>query len=399
MKLRIAFVVPGRFDAFDFHGALVADGHDVTLLTNYPKWAARRFGVAPRHVWSFWPHGVLTRIYDRARSRLPLPAATALSHRAFGLWACRRLRGEAWHVVHAFSGVAEEAFRELGPGRRGLRLLYRASAHIRVQDRLLAEEAERTAARIPRPIAWSVAREEREYALADRIRVPSTFARETFRQAGTAEEKLCLLPSAAPVEEFRPRREVVAERLRRLRRGERLRVLYVGALSWQKGMWDLARVMERMRGEDVDFRLVGPAHRDVLQHLEARGLAASAGGKLPQHELPQKAYSWGDVFIYPTVHDGFGMVVAQALASALPVLATRHCCAPDFVRGEENGWVVPARAPDALEERLRWCLGHRRELAAMVEAMAAGRSPVRAWSEAADDLATEYRRWRRRQEV
>ena len=61
------------------------------------------------------------------------------------------------------------------------------------------------------------------------------------------------------------------------------------------------------------------------------------------------------------------MVLAQALACGLPLLATENCGAPDFVREGETGWIVPIRSPDRLAERLRWCGEHRNELAEMVQ--------------------------------
>ena len=58
--MKIAIVVHGRFHAFDLAREL-SPRHDVTVFTNYPKWAARRFGLVPDQVRSFWPHGIASR--------------------------------------------------------------------------------------------------------------------------------------------------------------------------------------------------------------------------------------------------------------------------------------------------------------------------------------------------
>jgi len=59
--MKIAIAVHGRFEAFDLARELVRRGHKVRLLTNYPRWAVRRFGVPGECVRSFWLHGVLSR--------------------------------------------------------------------------------------------------------------------------------------------------------------------------------------------------------------------------------------------------------------------------------------------------------------------------------------------------
>ena len=63
--MKIAIVVQGRFHAFHLARALLDRGSDVTVLTNYPKWAAARFGLPGDRVRSYWPHGVLTRLVSR----------------------------------------------------------------------------------------------------------------------------------------------------------------------------------------------------------------------------------------------------------------------------------------------------------------------------------------------
>ena len=63
--MKIAIVVHGRFHAFDLARALSERGHQVTLFTNYPQWAARRFGLGKVEVRSFWAHGIASRLVAR----------------------------------------------------------------------------------------------------------------------------------------------------------------------------------------------------------------------------------------------------------------------------------------------------------------------------------------------
>jgi glycosyltransferase involved in cell wall biosynthesis len=399
MKLKVAIVVHGRFHAFDLARELLRQGHRVTLFTNYPRWAVRRFDVQAQHVRSFWPHGVLTRAAWRLAQHNLVSYREAWWHSLFGRWARAQLVREPWDVVLIWSGVAEEALRALA-GRPTLRLLMRCSTHIRTQARLLQEEQQRTGVPQEQPSPWIVAREEREYALADRVVVLSTFAHRSFGAEGVDPRRLSVVFPGARLEAFRPAPEVVDARCRRILSGEPLRILNVGTFSFRKGMWDLAAVVRVLGGDRFRFRFVGPVAPEALALADGLRGAATFVPKQPQAELPA-AYAWGDVFVLPTIEDGYQYVLAQAAAAALPILTTPNGAGHDLVQDGANGWVLPVRDPESFACQLRWCDDHRPALAAMVR-RTYDRFRARDWGDMATDFAalcesalTEHQRPRR----
>jgi glycosyltransferase involved in cell wall biosynthesis len=381
--MKIAIVVHGRFHAFDLARALLARGHQVTLLTNYPGWAVERFGVARRHVRGFPLHGVLARVAGRlsAATRLPMPDPQL--HPLFGRWAAAQLQKEQWDAIHCFSGVAEEILRAPKLANT-LRLLVRGSAHIRTQAQLLAEEQRRAATPLDRPSRWMIDREEREYDLAARIVVLSTFARDSFIAQGVPRDKLSLLPLGVRTEAFRPAKHIIEEHCRRIMSGDPLRILFVGALSFRKGLLDIVHILRNLPSGAFQFRLVGPIAPEVKRVIPELRRGAEIGAKQAQADLPE-VYAWGDIFIFPTIEDGFAVVLAQAQAAALPILTTTNCAGPDLLAEGETGWVLPIRRPEAFVERLRWCDSHRKELVAMVRRSYAEFRP-RDWSDVAADF-------------
>ncbi len=383
MSLKIAIVVHGRFHAFDLARALLERGHEVTLFTNYPKWAVRRFGVPAERVRSFWLQGVLTRAAWQLHQKGILHYREAWLHPIFGRWAGAEIAKEQWDIVHPWSGVAEETLRALA-GRPTLSLLMRGSSHIRAQARLLEEEQRRTGVPQDRPGSWITAREQREYTLVDAIVVLSSFAYQTFVAEGVPVEKLRLLPLGSRLDAFRPSGQVVEARCRRILSGEPLRVLYVGAISFQKGIWDLSAIVRELSGGGFRFRFVGPKSREAAPIVSSLQGRATFVSKRPQAELPAM-YAWGDVFVFPTIQDGYAQVLAQAAASGLPILTTTNCAGPDLVREGETGWVLPIRSPEAFMERLRWCARHRAELATMARRIP-GEFPPRDWADVAADF-------------
>ncbi len=126
----------------------------------------------------------------------------------------------------------------------------------------------------------------------------------------------------------------------------------------------MASVISSLCKEKFRFRFIGP------ETVEAQGLikelrsTAEFVPKQLQRELP-RSYAWADLFVFPTIQDGFAAVLAQAHASSLPILTTTNCCGPDLIRDGKTGWVLPIRSPEAFVERLRWCDAHRVQLADM----------------------------------
>jgi glycosyltransferase involved in cell wall biosynthesis len=237
-----------------------------------------------------------------------------------------------------------------------------------------------------------VRREMREYVRTTRIVVLSTFCARTFYDQGIARDRIGVLPLGVDVSAFQPPRDVIDARLCRVRRGDPLRILYVGAISYQKGLLDLARVIASVSRENFRFLLVGkvlPEARVLVGRLRAHA-NVTVRDKVPQATLPLQ-YREGDLFLFPTIQDGFGVVLAQAKASGLPIITTPNSGGPDVLRPGCDGWIVPIRDPDAIVARLRWCDANRPELAAMIGANAAQEAP-RTWSDVAVDFEAICRR-------
>ncbi len=384
--MRIAIIVHGRFHAFDLAQAFSDKGHKVTLMTNYPVWAVRRCGLSGVQVESLWIHGVLVRVNLWLNRYLGFPYAEPVWNRWFGRWALSRLKGRPWDFVHCWSGVSEEILSSLKHSY--LILLVRGSVHIRRQLSILEEEEKRVGQIISKPSRWIVDREEREYALADHIRVISSVARRTFLECGVSSEKVHLIPSAIPAAGFQLLPDVVEERRRRILSGQPLHVLFVGTLSFRKGLWDLVQIIEALSGSGrFQFRLVGPLTAEAARFLRGKIPAAELAGKKPQQELPQM-YAWADIFLFPSLEEGYPRVLAQAVTCGVPVLATPNSGAADLLEEGKTGWILPARDPKTFVDRLIQLDRYRQELADAALAIAA--SPCkRSWA----DAVTDFENW------
>ncbi len=381
--LKIDVVVHGRFHGFALSRALIGLGHDVRVLTNYPKTIVRRFGVEPPFVRSCIRHGVLARVAHR----LGAGALEPHLHRYFGRWAARHVRPDA-DLVYGFSGVMKEFLESPRRQPHQMRVMVRGSSHIREQARLLAEEQARVGVAIEAPKPWIVAREEREYALADAIVVLSNFAKQSFVRQGVPEDKIFVNPLGVDTKQFECPPQARTERERRILSGAPLRVLTVGTFSYRKGVRDLIEAAQAL-GDRMNFVFVGDTPPETEDLRKTVGGAIEMVPRVAERDLARH-YHQADLFLFQTIEDGFAAVLLQAAAAGLPILATTNCSAPDFVVEGETGWILNIRDPAAVAARLRWCDENRLALAAML-GETSKTSTRRDWRTMARELVLFYR--------
>jgi len=201
---------------------------------------------------------------------------------------------------------------------------------------------------------------------------------------GIDKERLILSPSAVSIEDFRPSEEAMRNRIDRIKRGKPLRILFVGAISFQKGLWDLKEIIKKLKSDRFLFHLLGPISKEATNFMGKLPGFVQIIPKKPQHELP-KYYAQADIFIFTTIQDGFAIVLSQAQASGLPIMTTTNCAGPDLIIEGKTGWILPIRNPDAFVDRLLWCDTHRKELAQMALDIYNNHRP-KDWSNVARDF-------------
>jgi len=132
-----------------------------------------------------------------------------------------------------------------------------------------------------------------------------------------------------------------------------LRVLHVGRVSPRKGVHYLVDAVTRV--PDARLTLVGAL--DAGMDAILRGKACvTAVGAVPGSALP-RWYGDADVFCLLSVEEGLAMVIAQAMAMGLPVIATPNTGAEELIEDGVTGFIVPARDPAAAAARLHELAG------------------------------------------
>jgi glycosyltransferase involved in cell wall biosynthesis len=202
----------------------------------------------------------------------------------------------------------------------------------------------------PRPPAdyWSQWREEVD--LADVMVVNSEWSRKLLCEAGVPEEKIRVVPLAyeAAAGKSRAPRNLPST----FSSGRLLRVLFLGQVNLRKGVGQLFEAIEQLSHDPVEFRFTGPlslAAPNSIRNNEKVAFVSS----VPRHQTG-KQYEWADLFILPTLSDGFAITQLEAQAAGVPIVASRRC--GEVVRHGDNGLLLDEVTPAAIVAAIRRCI-------------------------------------------
>jgi len=198
-----------------------------------------------------------------------------------------------------------------------------------------------------------------ECFLADRIVVNSEWSREALMTRGIEAERIAVVPLAfesaddtATFERHYPAK-FDSER--------RLRVLFLGQINLRKGVDALFEAIELLKGEPIEFWFVGPTQVEISPLLR-KNERVKWFGSVARSEV-SKYYRDADLFIFPTLSDGFGLTQLEAQSWKLPVVASRYCGA--VVREDVNGSILAEVSGDAIANVLRRLSRYPQKLALM----------------------------------
>jgi glycosyltransferase involved in cell wall biosynthesis len=200
---------------------------------------------------------------------------------------------------------------------------------------VLDEEAERIGAPREHFDPFMIDRELREYQLADRILIPSEPARQSFIRQGIDPARVVKVPYGVDISAFSP---PLKERLPAA-------VVSVAAVGLRKGHHHLIEAYRMLSTPNATLTLVGTVTPGWGDRLRLDQVGVRATGPVNRSRVIEELQR-ASVFVLASVEDGFGLVIAQAMACGLPVIATEATGIRELITDGVEGIVVPA-PPDA----------------------------------------------------
>jgi len=299
-----------------------------------------------------------------------------------------RLRSiDSFKLVYAYEDAALESFR--AARESGIRRVYDLPiGYWRAAQRIFLEEARRepewaSTLTGTRDSDEKLIRKDDELRLAERVIVASTFTRKTLDAArppvapsqNQSAARIDIIPYGAPLS--------VASEIRKPT--GLLKILFAGSLGQRKGLSYLVEAVGLLR-DSVELTLLGRKAANDCRPLEA---AVRQHRWIPtlHHAGVLREMHEHDLLVFPSLFEGFGLVVLEAMAQGTPVITTEHTCGPDIIENCVDGFIVPIRSAQAIAEKIDMLNSDRTRLVSMKHA-ARRKAEMHPWKTYRERLVT-----------
>lgn len=183
---------------------------------------------------------------------------------------------------------------------------------------------------------------DEELGLADKIYVASSFTAATLKHYPGYLAPVEIIPYGFP--------PVVTNRKYNIIKNRPLRILFVGGLSQRKGIANLFAAVDEFNNH-VSLTVVGKKPSIDCRALNEALAKHHWISSLPHDEILQLMRQ-SDVFIFPSLFEGFGLVITEAMSQGTPVITTDRTCGTDLIENEKNGWLIEAGSVSQLKEAI-----------------------------------------------
>jgi len=295
----------------------------------------------------------------------------------FQKWAAREVARSDAPIVFSYSYTARLPFAaakkrrakcilgQIDPGPREVEVVREKS--VAYWDLSLPEEN-------PPSEYWRLWREEIEFA--DKIIVNSPWSEKLLLEEGVDAAKLVEIPlvyqrADSTCDESRGLarqplgNRVTSDESQRKKPNPRLKALFLGSVILRKGVGQLFDAIRMLKNEPVDFTFAGPIGVKIPDDVSQMPNVRFHGPV--DKATTERLYCQADVFLFPTLSDGFGLTQLEALGHGLPVIASTHC--GQVVENGVNGLVLVEVSPEAIGEAIM-ALVRDRDLLARLKANA-----------------------------
>jgi glycosyltransferase involved in cell wall biosynthesis len=216
-------------------------------------------------------------------------------------------------------------------------------------------------------------RREEEWAVADLVMVNSEWTKAALMKQSVPESKLVVVPLAFEASSSRPSALDLrpafssSPRLSTVDSRRPLRVLFLGQVILRKGIQYLIEAAKLLKNEAIHFDIVGSIGISE-EALKSAPPNMTFHGPVSR-DRTDEFYHSADLFVLPTLSDGFALTQLEAMANGLPLIATPNC--GEVVTDGVDGLIVPASDPNALAEAFQLLIQDPEKLRSMSEATTA----------------------------
>ena len=314
--------------------AFVRRGFDVSLFSATPRNRMLGFNSAVKNLWIPAPVAIISAL---THSRTPL-ILDELDSVVFDRLAaamlrdCRLLLGASTSSL-----ITGMAARRMG----GIYVLDRACPDIRVQQQMMVEEARKVGGVFRRNSPWFIERQVEEYEKADFILSPSDYSRRSYPNHLRKKVVLAPLYGCSTVSLCLPKRS-----------GSTFVLGAVGGAPLRKGFLYLLQAWKELALPNAILRI--RTSNEIFQYPVLQQLLVDQPTVRVVSYVTDinSFYEQCDAFILPSVDDGFGLALMEALAKGVPSIATRNCGASELLVADRDCLLIDAFSVEQIKHAI-----------------------------------------------
>jgi len=140
-------------------------------------------------------------------------------------------------------------------------------------------------------------------------------------------------------------------------------ILFVGTLKTVKGIKYLIEAVKIVKEKGLKIKLLlvgdGEEKEELKKISEKLNLKENIifVGRIDNKEIPEYMIA-SDIFVLPSLSEGLPVVILEAMASGIPIIATKVGGVPDIVKDKENGFLVDSKSPTQIAEKILYLLAN-----------------------------------------
>tara|TARA_B100000989_G_scaffold24681_1_gene15977 strand:- start:1209 stop:2366 length:1158 start_codon:yes stop_codon:yes gene_type:complete len=221
------------------------------------------------------------------------------------------------------------------------------SLHPEYEKKIIIHECERISIDHQDFIApvWQIQRMNSEFKKAKKIIVPSYSAKKTIINSGVEEKKINVLNYAV---------DNILFKSKKVKKFDKFTIVFCGSLSPRKGVHNLIESFKLANISGSQLVLIGASSRSKDYNKYLKKISTDDVkfyGSIPQSKL-SNILSKCHLFVLPSLADGFGLVVLQAISSGLPVIVSSNVGAADIIQQSGGGDIFRFNDVNELTEKI-----------------------------------------------
>ena len=311
------------------------------FITGIPKFPSSKHQLPKDKVISIWKSFAISYMNNKFRflsNQFIFDYLVKTSHITFSKDLAKNLKNDA----DFFIGLSSFSYHALLKANKiGITsIIDHGSLHQRFELNEIIKESEKYGFKIGgnSRYNWLIEEQDNEFEKANKVLVLSNLAKETFIKEGVDESKILVNNLGVSVNQFRPFKK----------EDNVYRVLFCGNLVPAKGLHYLLKSFTKLNLPNSELWLIGDQgylKNDKTFNEYIKKYCSNKvifKGVFPSNKI-SRYFSQCSLLVLPSLADGFGKVVCEAMACKLPVIVSENTGAKDFVINDFNGYIVPNR--------------------------------------------------------